>query len=168
MERYFDFLKEKIILFISVFSILIILILTVFYFENIFLNVDSGMEFQDKSILFSAHKAKYTIVFLLLILFVLLSNKLYEEFETFIKYQKERVYTSYVNRQTEEDYRKITEETTQREKQKLYKSWEFANMFEKKGDDEANWNWQMRDRIRGRRNVISDDELSNVSVSADE
>ncbi len=74
----------------------------------------------------------------------------------------------YLKMYSVEEYDKITIETTQKEKEKLFTSANFEKMFVEKGEDETKWNWQLRDRQRGRLNVISDDELSDITVSADE
>lgn len=74
----------------------------------------------------------------------------------------------YIKMYTVEEYERIKEETTQKEKEKLFTSSNFEKMFVEKGEDEAKWNWQLRDRKRGRLNVISDDELSNITVSDEE
>ncbi len=67
-----------------------------------------------------------------------------------------------------EEYEKITQKTTEEEKEKLFETDEFAKMMLEQGEDEAKWNWQLRDRIKGSLNNISDDELENIDVSIDE
>jgi len=43
------------------------------------------------------------------------------------------------------DYSTVTSEVTRRELRKLYKSPEYKKMFDRKGPDVSEWNWQMRD-----------------------
>jgi len=74
----------------------------------------------------------------------------------------------YIKKQTTLEYENITKETTEKEKEKLFTTADFQKMLQEKGADESKWNWQLKDRIRGRRNIISDDELENIDVSEDE
>jgi hypothetical protein len=74
----------------------------------------------------------------------------------------------YIKKLSPEEYEKITKETTEREKEKLFMTPEFQKMLQEKRDDETKWNWQLKDRLRGRRNIISDDELEDIDVSEDE
>jgi Cu/Ag efflux pump CusA len=102
------------------------------------------------------------ISFILLILFFLISRAFID------KLTSGKITTSYINAISLEEYEKITKETTEQEKAKLFQSDEFESMLKEKGENEANWNWQLRNRMQGKLNVISDDELSNITVSEDE
>lgn len=74
----------------------------------------------------------------------------------------------FIKMYTKDEYERTTKETTEREKEKLFQSEQMMKMMQEKGEDESKWNWQLRDRIRGKLNVFSDDELSNITVSEDE
>lgn len=69
---------------------------------------------------------------------------------------------------TLDEYAAITKETTKIERQKLFSNPKFIEMINKKGNDERKWNWQLLSRINGKMNIISDDELSNITISDEE
>ena len=66
-------------------------------------------------------------------------------------------------------YDKITKTYTQEKLNELVKSNPFKKMVEEKGEDKDNWNWQSRDRLKGKQQKdnsdISSDEIENMSVS---
>jgi hypothetical protein len=67
-----------------------------------------------------------------------------------------------------EEFDLITKETTKLEKLKLYSNPKFIEMINKKGYDERKWNWQLRSRIDGKINNISDDEINDITISDEE
>ena len=78
---------------------------------------------------------------------------------------------SYCERSDVKTYDKITKTYTQEKLNELVKSNPFKKMVEEKGEDKDNWNWQSRDRLKGKQQKdnsdISSDEIENMSVSED-
>ena len=76
---------------------------------------------------------------------------------------------SYCERSDVKTYDKITKTYTQEKLNELVKSNPFKKMVEEKGEDKDNWNWQSRDRLKGKQQKdnsdISSDEIENMSVS---
>ena len=68
-------------------------------------------------------------------------------------------------------YEKITESYTEKKLQQLTESDRFKKMFEEKGDDKRNWNWQSRERLSGKKKKdesdIDSDEIENMTLSDD-
>lgn len=64
-----------------------------------------------------------------------------------------------------EQYKKITEETTKQELEKLYKSKEYQDTLKKKGTDTKNWVWQTRKKAKKTvwREGDDSDDLDNLS-----
>ena len=66
-------------------------------------------------------------------------------------------------------YDKITELNTNLQLNKLQKSKEFQKMYEEKGDNMNNWNWQSRERLQNKaqrdESDIGSDEIENLSLS---
>ena len=61
---------------------------------------------------------------------------------------------------------------TQEKLNELLRTPQFKKMYEEKGEDKENWNWQSRDRKRGKKQKdesdISSDEIEYMSVSQDD
>ena len=78
---------------------------------------------------------------------------------------------SYCQRSDVKTYDNITDAYTKEKVDELIKSNLFKKMFEEKGEDKENWNWQSRDRLKGIKqkdeDEISSDEIENMSVSQD-
>ena len=55
---------------------------------------------------------------------------------------------SYCYRTDLNSYNQITKKNTELEREKLYKTREFRAMYEEKGEDMKNWNWQSRERMQ--------------------
>lgn len=114
----------------------------------------------DKDVLLS------TISLITVIFLFISSYKLYNSYkEIYVIPLLTRRYTPQIDLN---EYEKITKEITEIEKFNLFKSQEFIQMYNEKSDHEVNWNWQLRDRMKGNLNVISDDDLTNVEVSIDD
>jgi hypothetical protein len=101
---------------------------------------------------------------MILLLFVFIVGKIFARSSySGVSFRENYLITSKIN-----EYEQETEEITAREKEKLFSNPEFISMMQEKGFDESKWNWQLNDRIEGKMKVISDDELSDLTVSNDE
>ncbi len=80
------------------------------------------------------------------------------------EFQKEsikntKVPTSHVtNKMSGEQYKRVTEETTRKELEKLYNSTAFKQRLREKGEDVKNWNWQAKEKAE--KTVYRDHESS--------
>ncbi len=70
-----------------------------------------------------------------------------------------------IKEMTSHEYSYYIKEITKSEKRKLFENPKFIEMITKKGSDESKWNWQLRAKIKGKMNNISDDEISEITVS---
>jgi hypothetical protein len=50
------------------------------------------------------------------------------------------------NKVNKEEYKRITEDTTKKELEKLYNSTAFKQKLREKGEDVKNWNWQAQEK----------------------
>ena len=73
---------------------------------------------------------------------------------------------SYCYKTNTDTYDKITKINTLKEINKLYKTQKFKEMYEEKGDNPANWNWQIRERLENVEQLsesqIGSDDLENM------
>lgn len=75
-----------------------------------------------------------------------------------------------------QEYDKITKETTQREIKKLFDNETFKKMIEEKGENPENWNWQSREKAKKtvfrqrdeNKSDTSDEHMSQVDFSDEE
>ena len=78
---------------------------------------------------------------------------------------------SHCQRTDVDTYNKITKINTQKKLKELIESQEFLNMMDKKGQDAANWNWQMREKLTGKKPLdesdINSSDIENMSISSD-
>ena len=69
----------------------------------------------------------------------------------------------------EKTYDKITKINTKKELEKLTKTPQFKKMYEEKGDNFENWNWQSRERLQGIEQLsesqIGSEDIENMSIS---
>ncbi len=69
----------------------------------------------------------------------------------------------------EKTYDKITKINTTKELEKLYKTPQFKKMYEEKGNNPDNWNWQSRERLQGIEQLsesqIGSEDIENMSIS---
>ena len=141
-----DLIKFRVI------SFLILLFITVsfkFYFSNFL------WENEDKYILITNSSYAFLIT-CLIINFIMIILKV------FPKTSSSNFFSKISSR---EEFNIIMKETTKIEKQKLYSNPKFVKMLKEKGPDESKWNWQLKARIDGKMNNISDDELDEISLS---
>ena len=77
----------------------------------------------------------------------------------------------YCQRSDSKVYDNISRSYTKDQLNELVKKDLFKKMLEEKGEDKENWNWQSRDRLKGKiqknESDISSDEIENMSVSDD-
>jgi hypothetical protein len=70
-------------------------------------------------------------------------------------------------------YNELTKEITQSEVKKLMNSEEFKRVYEEKGENEENWNWQSREKAKKvlfkdeNEDDIKDEDLENLDVPSD-
>jgi uncharacterized protein YjiS (DUF1127 family) len=117
---------------------------------------------------YSQYKIYTTFVHALTIpAFLFFLYKMLINFEDY-RYLHKRYRFKWVRQYNPEQYDTLKRWTTLKEKEKLLENPKFIEMLNEKGGDEANWNWQLRDRLRGRLNNLSDNDLSNIDVSESE
>jgi hypothetical protein len=130
-------------------TILIIIFSYKIYFSNLW-NDDIG---KNNHFMFLLYGLIIGFVFIITILF---SVKIFRATSSVKNYR---------NYLTREECNKIMKETTELEKLKLFTNPKFIKMLKDKGSDESKWNWQLKARIEGNMNFISDDELDDISLS---
>ena len=78
---------------------------------------------------------------------------------------------SYCQRSDSKAFDNISRAYTKEKLNELLRKEQFKRMLEEKGEDKENWNWQSRDRLKGKiqknESDISSDEIENMSVSDD-
>ena len=90
------------------------------------------------------------------------------------KVENKNVYTNkdYCYRIDKDTYEDQNRSYTQEKLNELLRTPQFKKMYEEKGEDKENWNWQSRDRKRGKKQKdesdISSDEIEYMSVSQDD
>ena len=97
------------------------------------------------------------------------------KFNSYNKNKKRDLYPSINNphcqRSDSKVYDNISRSYTKDQLNELVKKDLFKKMLEEKGEDKENWNWQSRDRLKGKiqknESDISSDEIENMSVSDD-
>ena len=89
-------------------------------------------------------------------------------------YKNKDIYSnnnSYCQRSDTKAFDNISRAYTKEQLNALLRKDQFKRMLEEKGEDKENWNWQSRDRLKGRiqknESDISSDEIENMSVSDD-
>ena len=82
---------------------------------------------------------------------------------------KNRKNKSYCLQMDAKSYEKIGEMNTNIQLSKLEKTREFQRMYEEKGDNMDNWNWQSRDRLKNKKILnesdIGSDDIENLTLS---
>lgn len=146
------------------FQLLIILSISVLmkYYKFLFLHYIFGDEINYRDELYFFID-KFLIFCLIAISIFTIRKIIY-----YSKYGKRSEKHKIVKRMTSHEYSTYIKEITNSEKQKLFENRKFIEMITKKGSDESKWNWQLRARIKGKMNNISDDELSEITVSDNE
>ena len=97
------------------------------------------------------------------------------KFNSYNKNKKRDLYPSINNphcqRSDSKVYDNISRSYTKDQLNELVKKDLFKKMLEEKGEYKENWNWQSRDRLKGKiqknESDISSDEIENMSVSDD-
>ena len=97
------------------------------------------------------------------------------KFNSYKKNKKRDLYPSINNphcqRSDSKVYDNISRSYTKDQLNELVKKDLLKKMLEEKGEDKENWNWQSRDRLKGKiqknESDISSDEIENMSVSDD-
>lgn len=110
------------------------------------------------------------LIFLIVVIQMIKGSK---EFEKQVKVETPKKTPVYANRLTLEEYEKRKQETTTKELDKLRSASKFQKMLQAKGEDEQNWNWQIREKSKKsvyKENEDSDDieHLSQVGFSDDD
>ncbi len=83
-------------------------------------------------------------------------------------FKKTKVPKSHVlNKVNSEEYKKITNDTTRKELEKLYNSTAFKNKLREKGEKPENWNWQLKEKsekvvYRDHESSNEDEDLSHI------
>ena len=81
-------------------------------------------------------------------------------------YNNRRYYCYQMDTKT---YEKIRDINTTKETTKLFQTPEFKKMYEEKGDNFNNWNWQSRERLQNIKPLnesdIGSDDIENMSIS---
>ena len=81
-------------------------------------------------------------------------------------YNNRRYYCYQMDTKT---YEKIRDINTTKETTKLYQTPQFKKMYEEKGDDFNNWNWQSRERLQNIKPLnesdIGSEDIENMSIS---
>jgi len=151
-----NFIKENIQLVSGLILLIFSLVLQFFFFYDFF-----SSDFN----IFGVISYPILISLIIVTFFILISWYINKPFEI-----SENKNANFKNRKflSLEEYEKITKETTEREKEKLFASEEFGQMLISKGNNELLWNWQLRDKMREKTNQVSDDDLENLTVSSDE
>ena len=76
---------------------------------------------------------------------------------------------SYCQQMDIDSYDKIGELNTNIQVSKLQKTKEFQKMYEEKGDNLDNWNWQSRERLQNKKQLnesdIGSDDIENLTLS---
>ena len=77
--------------------------------------------------------------------------------------------TPYCRRTDVDTYEKISKLYTQKKLKELYESNRFKQMKDEKGENLSNWNWQSRDRKRGKKQLDESDinsyDIENMTVT---
>ena len=90
------------------------------------------------------------------------------------KVENKKVYTNkdYCYRIDKDTYEDQNRSYTQEKLNELLRTPQFKKMYEEKGENKENWNWQSRDILRGIKQKdesdISSDEIEYMSVSQDD
>ena len=82
---------------------------------------------------------------------------------------KNKKNSSYCLQMDMESYEKIGELNTNIQVSRLQKTKEFQKMYEEKGDNLDNWNWQSRERLQNKKQLnesdIGSDDIENLTLS---
>ena len=77
--------------------------------------------------------------------------------------------TPYCKRTDVDTYEKISKSYTEKKLKELYESNRFKQMKDEKGENLSNWNWQSRDRKRGKKQLDESDinsyDIENMTVT---
>ena len=86
---------------------------------------------------------------------------------------KNKIYNNipYCQRTDVETYNKITKINTEKKLKELVESPKFMKMMEEKGEDAANWNWQIKEKLSGKKPLdesdIDSSDIENMSLNSD-
>ena len=169
---FFTFIKQNLIYFIMLIAIIIALFFNFQNEENIQINENKNIEKIEKSKLPFKAIILSAVVVITFIIFMIFSSKQFEETSK-KPINTQTTEKQFVNKVSKREFKKITEETTQRELDKLYSNPKFRTMVEKKGDKIENWVWQTKEKekkvvYRDRESSDEDDHLSQITISDDE
>jgi hypothetical protein len=82
---------------------------------------------------------------------------------------KDKKNSSYCLQMDMNSYEKIGELNTNIQVSRLQKTKEFQKMYEEKGDNLDNWNWQSRERLQNKKQLnesdIGSDDIENLTLS---
>jgi hypothetical protein len=166
---FFTFIKQNLIYCIMFVAIVIALFYNFQNQDNTQINENKKIEksnFPLKAIILSA------VVAITFIIFMIFSSKQFEETSK-KPINTQTTEKQFVNKVYKGEFKKIAEDTTQRELDKLYSNPKFRTMLEKKGDKVENWVWQTKEKekkvvYRDRESSDEDDHLSQITISDDE
>lgn len=158
------------IFFYGMFIAIIISMIHHHFFEEKTISTDS-----DSKTLIDQFLQKHKINLIILV-FVFILFCLWLFIRNFIEFKEEttnpqshyiKVFTQKLI--TKEELQKNSEEATRRELKKLFENPQFQKMYEEKGDDMTNWNWQSRERaqkvVYRDNESCSDSELSKITLT---